>query len=166
MPAKVDLTGMKFGRLQVLSEVGKTKGGQYKWACECDCGNKTAVAGFDLRSGHTMSCGCMIAESLSKRRTKHGQTGSPEWRSWNHMHRRCRETTAINYARYGGLGTRVCAAWADFSVFLRDMGPKPTPKHSIDRIDPFGNYEPSNCRWATASEQNRNKRATAVRRAA
>jgi hypothetical protein len=96
------------------------------------------------------------------RNLKHGAARTngetPEYRSWRAMRDRCNCESHSEYKRYGARGIRVCERWNDFTLFLADMGPKPTARHSIDRIDPDGNYEPSNCRWATAIEQARNKR--------
>ncbi len=94
-------------------------------------------------------------------RIEHGQSRTPEYQVWLSMVRRCEEIGRRDYARYGGRGIRVCPRWREsFPVFLSDLGARPSPTHSIDRIDPDGNYEPSNVRWATDAEQRRNKRTT------
>jgi hypothetical protein len=118
------------------------------------------VSGRKLRHGHTRSCGCLVVDSMKAVSTKHGKTKTPEFRSWKSMLSRC-STTATNKGtkHYAARGIKVCDRWMDcFENFLEDMGPKPTPRHSLDRIDVNGNYEPSNCRWATWTEQARNKR--------
>ncbi|WP_417353520.1 hypothetical protein [Flavobacterium alkalisoli] len=89
---------------------------------------------------------------------KHGLYKSPEYKVWTEMKRRCHKETASGYERYGGRGISVCDRWKDsFSAFYEDMGPRPSVNHSIDRMDNDGNYEPSNCRWATNSEQMKNR---------
>lgn len=116
-----------------------------------------------LRSGHTQSCGCYFLEVCHERNLTHGATRegrfSPEYQSWVGMIARCENPRKQHWAHYGGRGIRVCARWRkSFEAFFADMGRKPAPNHSIDRIDVDGNYEPGNCRWATQAEQIKNRR--------
>ncbi len=157
----LDLIGHKFGRLKVEAFAGRNKYGMSVWSCVCECGNTGVYVGTHLRQAKVQSCGCLRRELLSERQTKHGMTitNMPEYRSWSHMIRRCTNPKDARYADYGGRGIKVCDRWLnDVHAFFADMGPRPSPKHSIDRIDNSGNYEPGNCRWATPPEQIRNTR--------
>lgn len=162
MPQKlIDLTGQIFGRLKVLEHfkiVDRSgKRVRTKWRCKCECGNITDVAGSSLRSGNTKSCGCLHKEKMSILKKIHGLRHSSEYYSWSAMRSRCSNPKNIRYKNYGGRGIKVCDEWLnDFVQYYKDMGPKPSPKHSIDRINNDGDYEPRNCRWATRNEQQRN----------
>ena len=104
----------------------------------------------------------MARFDIGARSYKHGHAArggqTPEWTSWRAMTERCTNPRHVGFKYYGARGVKVCAQWASFETFLADMGPKPTPRHAIDRINPDGDYEPSNCRWATPAEQRRNQR--------
>ncbi len=116
------------------------------------------VSGTDLRLSHTKSCGCWRVESPSHAFTTHGMVNSSEYRIWSHIKTRCFNAKSRFYERYGGRGIGMCLAWVDsFESFYDDMGPRPTPRHSIDRIDNDGHYEPGNCRWATPAQQSANR---------
>ena len=160
MGTKLDLTDRRFGRLVATRVAGKNKQGIYRWLCKCDCGNEHIVKVSSLMEGNTNSCGCLVSESSSKRLAKHNLCNTDEYHSWENMKARCYNDKFIQFSNYGGRGIKMCDRWRhNFVNFLSDMGKKPTSKHSLDRIDVNGDYEPTNCRWATQKEQCRNKRS-------
>ncbi len=156
---KQDLTGLVFGRLVVVEQNGLTPSGKVRWLCRCKCGTDVSCSADNLRSSHTQSCGCIRDETLRNRAT-HGMTGSAEYGSWNGAWERTTNPRNKRFGYYGGRGIRVCDEWKSFEVFLKDMGRKPTPGHWLDRIDNDGNYCASNCRWATPTQQARNRSIT------
>lgn len=153
---RLDITGQVFGRLTALS--WEKEGGKTKWNCSCSCGGTAKVVVFKLTTGATQSCGCLLKEANRSRLLTHGGSSSPLYGTWQQMLRRCDLPTHVDYAHYGGRGIRVCERWKDFSLFIQDMGAPPFPGASIDRRNVNGDYSPDNCRWATKSEQARNKR--------
>lgn len=143
--------GNRYGLLTVIERV--PGGARRMYRCRCDCGGEKSAAGSALTRGRVQSCGCLLP-------AKHGHTTggwSPTYNTWVSMLQRCTNPRATYYRYYGGRGIAVCDRWRSFASFLADMGERPAGK-SIDRIDTNGDYEPGNCRWATASEQRRNQR--------
>ena len=134
-----------------------------KVRCEatCECGRNLNRDLQSILTGMSKSCGCYRSEWTINYYTKHGRAKTPEYIAWNAMRARCRNPNASNYKWYGARGVTVCERWDTFENFFADMGTKPFSSFSIDRIDPYGNYEPSNCRWADIETQRRNKRSRA-----
>lgn len=168
-----DLAGERYGSLTVKALLGRAKSKTNKreiykiWICVCDCGKIITHRQSTLKAGLVKSCGCKQKESslsvLLGRVRKHGATSKTHplyrvYRTWRAMKSRCQNPFTVSYPNYGGRGIKVCEKWNKFEAFRDDMAPSWKPGLTIDRINPEGNYEPSNCRWATAAEQNLNKR--------
>lgn len=170
MSEKIDLTGQRFGRLTVIgfAESRKRKNGSTEifWNCVCDCGKVTKpIRTRSLRHGAIRSCGCLKRDEVKKRSTKHGLYNSRIYQTWADMKSRCYNSKHKAYRHYGGRGITVCEEWRnDFKAFYDwAIANGYYDDLSIDRIDVNGNYEPSNCRWATAKVQIHNRRPIVVR---
>ena len=145
----LDLTGQKFGNLTVIKRIPAKK---TTWQCKCNCGNITNVYRGSLLNGDTKSCGCKAGYR------KHGMSQTRQFRIWYHVINRCNSPSDDSYELYGGRGIKVCNRWLDFSNFWEDMKEGYSDELSIERKDVNGNYEPDNCKWATAKEQSNNTR--------
>lgn len=173
MATLIDLTGRRFTRWTVQRRTATpshVKNPLPYWECRCDCGTVAAVSGSNLRSGVSRSCGCLGRKRPDRRihetRATHGHAAvgakSSTYRSWEAMRRRCLDSDAVDYARYGGRGIKVCERWkCSFEHFLADLGERPGGT-TLDRIDNGGDYTPENCRWADVKTQGRNQRTNVL----
>jgi hypothetical protein len=169
MPRRLQISGRRFGRLTAMEPQGLDRHGKVRWLFFCDCGRETLSVASAVKSGKTQSCGCIANErraensranrrKIAESKTKHGRTGTAEYNIWKSIKQRCLNAKAADYAAYGGAGISICDQWHSFESFFADMGPRPSARHSVDRINNSLGYSPENCRWATPSVQRMNQR--------
>lgn len=159
MSARKDLTGQRFGRLTVVAEAEKSKGGKRRWLCRCDCGGETITDTNKLTSGGTRSCGCLTRESARDRHLEHGGKGTRLYNIWKNARQRCRNPKNPDFKDYGARGVQFAREWDDFGRFREwALANGYDNALTLDRKDPDGNYCPDNCRWATWKEQRHNQR--------
>lgn len=155
MVAFIDINGRTFGRWTAMRRAPNMDG-EVAWRCRCACGKFSNVRGVPLRSGASLSCGCLAQELSSVRNRTHGWKGTSTYKAWCGMHERCRMRSRKDWAQYGGRGITCCKRWDSFVNFLADMGPRPE-RMTLERENVNGNYEPGNCCWATAKTQANNR---------
>lgn len=144
-------------RLTLIKILKKRQGGKVLAEYLCKCGNVCIKTRCTVNRNYTTSCGCLLKEKISKLKTTHGLTFTPEYNSWYAMKRRCNNKNTADYRLYGGLGIKICSTWLNsFEQFLKDMGPKPNKNYSLDRIDSTKDYTKENCRWASPLTQGQN----------
>ena len=160
MTQPIDVLGQRFGRYLVIAKSDKrTKAMKQMVLCKCDCGTEREVVVGNLRSGLTTSCGCWKDEKTGNRRRKHGFSKTTMYHRYRSMIRRCYDPLNNEFHNYGGRGIKVCNRWLEsVENYIEDMGFPPFDTASVDRIDNDGGYFKENCRWATKTEQNLNRR--------
>lgn len=168
MPAPMDFTDQRFGRLVAIRR-GPSRKGQTHWLFSCDCGVEKIIGLENVRRGVIQSCGCLAKEQRVFRNNSiviHGKKRTPEYAAWRSMKARCLNPDHPAYACYGARGITVCERWMSgedglvgFQCFLADMGERPAKGYTLDREDNEGNYHKDNCRWATPKQQARNRRS-------
>ncbi len=152
----IDITGKSYGSLAVISKHHQNSEKRWSWLCRCDCGNEI------IAPKNTLDYGRDCTACRPHKNQTHGMKGSIEYNSWAGMKDRCLNKNCKDYHLYGGIGIKICDRWLNFDGFYEDMGDRPTREHSIDRMNTRGNYEKSNCRWATPREQARNRRTSKI----
>lgn len=157
----VNLVGRTYGQLTVIAQADSDRAGNRQWVCRCTCSSERSYHAANFTTGKTQSCGCTRYKKIGDKKRTHGQSKTALYGVWNAMHMRCSNPETESYPQYGGRGIRVCDRWKSFENFAADMGERPKGT-SIERDDFNADYSPSNCRWATAKEQGRNKSNNAL----
>ena len=162
---RLDLIGHKFTKLTVTEFAGMDNAKQSMWKVKCECGTEKTVKGYALRNGNTKSCGCLLVEQGRKAGLSHGthrMSNTRTYKSWDAMKARCLNYKSTSYLFYGALGVKICDKWMTFEGFYEDMGDRPEGT-SLDRINPFGDYNKENCRWADKKTQLHNSRKNYIK---
>ncbi len=160
MTALLDISGKRFGRLLAVRYMGDST-----WLFSCDCGTHKTIRSKDVRNGKINSCGCIRRETTGAKRRTHGLRQIPEYKIWLRMKQRCHNERCGDFKYYGARGIGVCEEWRNsFLAFYRDMGPRPAPHLTVERVDNNAGYSPDNCVWATRLEQMQNTRKSSVKR--
>jgi hypothetical protein len=153
-----DLTGLAFGLLTVVEFAGRDEHGRARWRSRCRCGGEAVSEAYNLKSANTASCGCVRRQKITAASRKHGQKGTPLYQRWKGMIQRTTDPKAKKFDAYGGRGIKVCDRWRSFENFAADMGPTFREDLTLERLNVNGDYEPTNCTWATMTDQARNRR--------
>lgn len=152
-----NIAGKSFGLLTAIERTGEMTWGASLWRCRCACGKEAIAAINSLNQGTVQSCGCLRSTKARLRGDFHGERATRTYKSWDNMIQRCTNPRKDDFNIYGGMGTKVCERWRSYRLFKEDMGERPEGM-TLDRIDPNGDYEPGNCRWADVLTQARNKK--------
>lgn len=152
--------GQRFGRWEIVGGPRRSSNSRLLWLCKCDCGTEREVVQSDLSQGKSRSCGCILNEKRGWNLRTHGHYRDAEYNIWKCMHQRCDNPKNPSHRHYGGRNIKICTEWGSFEVFFADMGMRPSPQHTVGRLDNDGPYCKENCEWQLPHIQSRNTRRT------